>query len=84
MYGSTYLHSWLRIFSEPEVQKAVDLAREKNGRMVVLGSTIGWQGFYGAVILGLPVVGYELMGSRVAVANAVKAALDPATQVRIS
>eukprot|EP00746_Dinoflagellata_sp_MGD_P144415 gnl/MRDRNA2_/MRDRNA2_77147_c0_seq1.p1 gnl/MRDRNA2_/MRDRNA2_77147_c0~~gnl/MRDRNA2_/MRDRNA2_77147_c0_seq1.p1 ORF type:complete len:687 (+),score=97.03 gnl/MRDRNA2_/MRDRNA2_77147_c0_seq1:177-2063(+) len=74
VYGSTYYQSWLEVMTVPVVAKALSEARADNDAsgaspVVVLGSTLGWQVFWGALTFGVKCSGYELMEHRARVSK---------------
>lgn len=85
MYGFTYMPSWLKVFTRPAVQAAVEMARgsPQPRPVLVLGSTIGWQAFYATLIFQLPSIGFELLPSRVTIAKQAQALLPPTAQAMI-
>merc|ERR1711998_37424 len=66
-YGRTYYYSFIQLIeSTPELLDSM----LKKRPMVVLGSSLGWHGFYTSLTYnGVHVTGYELLASRVQVAN---------------
>ncbi len=64
-YGSTFYQSWLKVFENAVLQEGVREARERGRKYGVLGSSIGWHVFYGALTWQLPALGWEILCSQV-------------------
>uniref|UniRef100_A0A061RJK9 Uncharacterized protein n=1 Tax=Tetraselmis sp. GSL018 TaxID=582737 RepID=A0A061RJK9_9CHLO len=71
-YGSTPLPSWLSVFLQPEVRCRMEGMKASGLRYAVLGSSIGWLVFFGAVIFGVDSLGLEMLPRMVAVAEGVR------------
>lgn len=84
-YGTTPFSSWHAVFQSPPLVAAVARSRAAaaaaattdnddggDGGYVVMGSSIGWLVFFGALALGIPSVGFELLPSLVAAAERTK------------
>mmetsp|Transcript_15026 Transcript_15026/g.50771 ORF Transcript_15026/g.50771 Transcript_15026/m.50771 type:complete len:432 (-) Transcript_15026:1353-2648(-) len=68
-YGSTFYQSWLKVFQNQVLQEAVEHAK-RNGKIYgVLGSSIGWHVFYGALTWQMRAKGWEILCSQVEIAK---------------
>jgi hypothetical protein len=68
-YGSTFYQSWLKVLDTPLMREAAAHARERGLLYGVLGASIGWHVFYGALSWDLPARGWEILCSQVDIAR---------------
>lgn len=80
VYGSTYFQSWLEIMRFPAVDRALSSAvsRNRQRRIVVLGSSLGWQALWSTLTFGVPSVGYDLVQGRIDFARLAAAQVEAA------
>lgn len=67
MYGTTYFPSWVTLFADSHVQAAAAAAQASSDvrPFVILGSTIGWQAFFGALVFQFQaILGFEIVPFR--------------------
>ena len=68
-YGSTFYQSWRQVFNNTIVMDAVAHAKANNLYYGVLGSSIGWHVFYGALTWDMQSKGWEILCSQVDISN---------------
>jgi len=68
-YGSTFYQSWLQVFNNQVLVEAVDHMRQSGKLYGVLGSSIGWHVFYGALTWQVRARGWEILCSQVEIAQ---------------
>ena len=81
-YGSTFYQSWLQVFKNQVLAEAVEHMRGTGKLYGVLGSSIGWHVFYGALTWEVRARGWEILCSQVEIAKTLAAAhgLDNRTE----
>merc|ERR1712086_37347 len=70
-YGRTYFYSFITLVETTPVLKAA--LEQPDSRMLVLGSSLGWQCFYAGLAYNTKTIGYELLEPRVSAATALAA-----------
>jgi len=68
-YGSTFYQSWLQVFNNKVLVEGVEEMRRSRKLYGVLGSSIGWHVFYGALTWQVRARGWEILCSQVQIAQ---------------
>ena len=68
-YGSTFYQSWVQVFNNEVLVDAVAHMRASGKLYGVLGSSIGWHVFYGALTWQVRARGWEILCSQVDIAK---------------